>query len=336
MMHSDIFADKVVFVTGGTGSFGKAFVRKILTTTKVAKVIVFSRDELKQWEMRESEPIFADPRMRYFLGDIRDCDRLKLALKDVHIVVHTAALKQVPAAEYNPSEFIKTNVQGAMNLITAAIEAGVEQLVALSSDKAVNPINLYGATKLCSDKLFIAAKSYVGKRKKPVFAIVRYGNVLGSRGSLLPYWEKLMAQGASTLPITHPKMTRFWITLDAAVDFVFYALSAMQGGEIFVPKIPSVNIVDMANVFAKGVPHTCIGIRPGEKIDEVLISSDDALHTVEIENGYIILPPGEPLTSRGTPVPEGFTLASNTNPLFIHDLSAIEQLLQKYAHRHRQ
>ncbi|MCB1118741.1 MAG: SDR family NAD(P)-dependent oxidoreductase, partial [Chlamydiia bacterium] len=226
------FKDKTILITGGTGSFGRAFTKRLLQEDAIAKVIIFSRDEWKQWEMRDTDPIFTHPKIRYFLGDIRDPVRLARAFQEVDIVIHAAALKQVPAAEYNPSEFIKTNVMGAMNIINAAIDAKVEKVIALSTDKAVNPVNLYGATKLCSDKLFIAGNAYVGSSQQPIFAVVRYGNVLGSRGSLLPFWKKLIAQGETSLPVTDPRMTRFWITLDEAVNFVIHCLPLTQAGEI--------------------------------------------------------------------------------------------------------
>jgi UDP-N-acetylglucosamine 4,6-dehydratase/5-epimerase len=332
MMTDDaIFRGKTVLITGGTGTFGKAFAKNLLEQDQVAKVIIFSRDEWKQWEMREGDPIFSHPKIRYFLGDVRDEERLKRAFNEVNYVVHAAALKQVPAAEYNPTEFIKTNIQGAMNVINAAIDAGVEKVVALSTDKAVNPINLYGATKLCSDKLFTAAKSYVGKKGSPLFSVVRYGNVLGSRGSLLPFWQKLIEEGAASLPITDERMTRFWITISQAVDFVKKALSRMQGTEIFVPKSPSVKIVDLACAFAPGIKHHLTGIRPGEKIHELLITSDDASHTYELDDCYYILPAHEDSVSKqAKKVQSGFSLVSNTNPLFLTDTAQIKKLVQEY------
>ena len=281
---------KSVLITGGTGSFGQACVRYLLEKTQASRVIVFSRDEWKQWQMRESDALFRHPNIRFFLGDVRDKERLRLALRDVHYVIHAAALKQVPAAEYNPSEFINTNVLGAMNVSAAAIEAGVLRVVSLSSDKAVNPINLYGATKLCSDKLLIAANSYVGKRGVPRFSIVRYGNVLGSRGSLIPLWKELVAKGATALPITDLAMTRFWITLQEAVKFVILALEQSEGGEIFVPKSPSVTIESIAKACFPKYPLQVIGIRPGEKLHEVLISRDDARTAYEFSYHYRILP----------------------------------------------
>lgn len=282
--------DRTVLVTGGTGSFGKACIRHLLTAHRPNKVIVFSRDELKQWEMQQSDPTFADERMRYFLGDVRDKERLLRAFHDVDLVIHAAALKQVPAAEYNPTEFIKTNVNGAMNVIDAAIDSGVKKVIALSTDKAANPINLYGATKLCSDKLFVAGNAYVGRRGYPIFSVVRYGNVLGSRGSIVPRWKQLVADGASVIPVTDDRMTRFWITLDHAVSFVIANFGRMLGGEIFVPKIPSMRVLDLAKAIAPNTPVKIIGIRPGEKLHELMIGEDDARHTVEFEDRYAIAP----------------------------------------------
>ena len=334
MAYRDVFKDKTVLITGGTGTFGKAFAKSLLEDDLVSKVIIFSRDEWKQWEMRENDPIFSSSKVRYFLGCVRDEERLKRAFNDVHMVVHAAALKQVPAAEYNPSEFVKTNINGAMNVITAAIESKVEKVIALSTDKAVNPINLYGATKLCSDKLFTSAKSYVGKRAFPTFSVVRYGNVLGSRGSLLPYFKKLLDEGVTSLPITDERMTRFWITVHGAVEFVKKASFRMQGSEIFVPKSPSVKITDLAEAFAKvlqkQITLNITGVRPGEKIHETLITSDDAAHTYELEDCYAILPPHEKPVKEAKMVAPDFSLTSNTNPLFLHQMSAIEKLVGEY------
>ena len=327
---------KSLLITGGTGSFGRVCAKYLLENTRVGRVVIFSRDEWKQWEMQQSDPIFRHPNIRFFLGDVRDEGRLKLALKDVQYVVHAAALKQVPAAEYNPSEFVKTNVMGAMNLSTAAIEAGVDKVLSLSSDKAVNPINLYGATKLCSDKLLIAANSYTGRRGLPRFSVVRYGNVLGSRGSIIPLWKDLVAKGSSTLPITDASMTRFWITLQEAAHFVLMALEEMAGGEIFVPKSPSVQIEDLAHALFPQQTVQIIGIRPGEKIHEVLISNDDAHNTYEFPSHYRIAPaftihraPGldEELAKSLGPVPREFSLASNSNPLFLSSREEIISLM---------
>lgn len=323
----DIFKDKQVLITGGTGSFGRAFARNILMTSACRKVVIFSRDEWKQWEMQHSDPVFNDPRIRYFLGDVRDASRLMRAFHEIDFVVHAAALKQVPAAEYNPSEFIKTNVMGAMNVINAAIDSGVQKVIALSTDKAVNPVNLYGASKLCSDKLFVSGNAYVGRRGIPLFSVVRYGNVLNSRGSILPLWKRLVEQGVKELPITDPQMTRFWITLEQAVAFVIKCLDRSKGGEIFVPKIPSMRIVDLARAVAPQLSHKIIGIREGEKMHELMISKEDSRHTLEFDDHYLIMPdmalsnPGmidKFLAGRikKTP-PEGFAYTSDTNPLWI-------------------
>lgn len=327
---------KSLLITGGTGSFGQVFAKYLLEKTNIGRVVIFSRDEWKQWQMQEADPIFRHPKIRFFLGDVRDEERLKLAFRDVNYVVHAAALKQVPAAEYNPSEFVKTNVTGAMNLISAAMDAGVDGIVGLSSDKAVNPINLYGATKLCSDKLLIAANSYVGKRGLPKFSIVRYGNVLGSRGSLLPLWKELTAKGATVLPLTDLSMTRFWITLKQAACFVLMALEEQAGGEIFVPKSPSVKIEDLAHAVFPEQKLQIIGVRPGEKIHEILISQDDARNTYEYETHYRIAPAfsvhrtqrlEESLSKAVRKVPEDFSLSSNKNPLFMSSLDGIKNLV---------
>jgi UDP-N-acetylglucosamine 4,6-dehydratase/5-epimerase len=317
------FTDQTILITGGTGSFGRALTRHLLQENVCRKVIIFSRDEWKQWEMRRSAPIFDHPKIRYFLGDVRDAPRLMRAFHEVDLIVHAAALKQVPAAEYNPSEFIKTNINGAMNVINAAIDCGVKKVIALSTDKAVNPVNLYGATKLCSDKLFVAGNAYVGAKGFPKFAVVRYGNVAGSRGSIIPFWQKLIDQGVEALPITDERMTRFWITLEQTVQFVRYCFTHIEGGEIFVPKIPSIKIMDLAEAMAPDLPKEFCGIRPGEKLNELMISADDSRHTVELKNHYIILPElaqDEPIYTqgprcriRGTPVAAGFVYASHTN-----------------------
>lgn len=276
---------KTILVTGGTGSFGKKFTRMVLDRYDVNKLIIFSRDELKQAQMRTE--FGNNPKLRFFIGDVRDKERLYRAFDGVDIVIHAAALKRVPECEYNPFEAIKTNVIGAQNIIDAAIDRGVSKIVALSTDKAVNPINLYGATKLCSDKLFIAGNSYVGG-KDTRFAVVRYGNVVGSRGSVVPLFMKLKNTGK--LPITDPRMTRFWITLEEGVEMVFTALEKMQGGEIFVPKIPSMKVTDLAKAIAPECELEIVGIRPGEKLHESLITASDARHTLEFDNYYIIQP----------------------------------------------
>jgi UDP-N-acetylglucosamine 4,6-dehydratase/5-epimerase len=286
----DSLKGKTILVTGGTGSFGRCLVRAILLYSEVEKIIVFSRDEWKHWDMQNQEAIFTDPKIRYFLGDVRDKDRLLRAFSEVDIVVHAAALKQVPFAEYNPSEYIKTNVLGAMNIIDAAIDRNVEKVVALSTDKAVNPINLYGSTKLCSDKLFVAGNSYVGKSCRTKFSVVRYGNVIGSKGSVIPLFLKLKQDNVKKLPITDPRMTRFWITLRQAIYFVLNSLYTMEGGEIFVPKIPSMNVVDLAEAIAPEIEHDYCGVRAGEKLHEVLISKDDSYSTWEFSDHFIVYP----------------------------------------------
>jgi UDP-N-acetylglucosamine 4,6-dehydratase len=311
----DSLAGKSILVTGGTGSFGKEFIHTALTKHNAERVIVFSRDELKQFEMG-NDPRFAhDKRIRFFIGDVRDKDRLLRAFDGVDVVIHAAALKQVPACEYNPFEAIKTNVLGAQNIIDAAIERRVQKVVALSTDKACNPVNLYGATKLCSDKLFVAGNSYVGD-KDTAFSVVRYGNVVGSRGSVVPLFLRLRATGK--LPITHREMTRFWITLPQGVEFVMNALEVMGGGEIFVPKIPSMNMVDLARAIGPECEIEDIGIRPGEKLHEVMISEDDARNTLEFEKFFVIQPEftwwkAADLKTKGKPVPAGFRYSSDIN-----------------------
>ena len=320
--------DKTILVTGGTGSFGRTLIRKLLNESECKKVIVFSRDEWKQWEMQQNETIFTDKRLRYFLGDVRDEQRLRRAFNGVHYVVHTAALKQVPAAEYNPSEFVQTNVMGAMNIINAAIDSQVEKVVALSTDKAVNPVNLYGATKLCSDKLFTHGNVYVGPQGFPQFSVVRYGNVLGSRGSIIPLWKKMIKEGIKALPVTDPRMTRFWITLDQAVEFVIDSFVNMIGGEIFIPKIPSMRITDLAKAVAPDIPQNICGIREGEKLHELMINSDDSRNTLEFEKHYTILPEtnydqaGDVYSSIrkcGKILPEGFSYTSDNNTQWIKE-----------------
>ncbi|MEQ8247507.1 MAG: UDP-N-acetylglucosamine 4,6-dehydratase (inverting) [Alphaproteobacteria bacterium] len=280
---------KTVLVTGGTGSFGRAFVKILLEKFSPQRVIVFSRDELKQFEM-QTESDSQLPTMRFFLGDVRDVDRLEMAFRDVDIVIHAAALKQVPAAEYNPFECIRTNVHGAENVVKASIRAGVKRVIALSTDKAASPINLYGASKLASDKIFTAAHWLVGSKVEPKFSVVRYGNVLGSRGSVVPFFRDQISRGSESLPITDPRMTRFWITLEEGVAFVLSCLPLMQGGEIFVPKIPSMKIVDLARVMAPRMNTHVVGIRPGEKLHESMITSDDARNTYELPDRYVITP----------------------------------------------
>jgi UDP-N-acetylglucosamine 4,6-dehydratase len=317
----DLVRDKVVLITGGTGSFGKQFLSTVLKSCAPRKLIVFSRDELKQFDMRQQ---FNERRyacMRYFIGDVRDRDRLYRAMDGVDIVIHAAALKQVPTAEYNPIEVIRTNVLGAANIIDAAIDRNVQKVIALSTDKAANPINLYGATKLCSDKLFVAANGYSGHHGTK-FSVVRYGNVMGSRGSVIPLFQQMRATG--TLPITHPQMTRFWITLEQAVKFVLSCLGRMQGGEIFIPKIPSMSIVDLAKAIAPECRLDFVGVRPGEKLHETMVPEDDARNAFEYEDCFVIrsLPSevdghGVLNTNGGRPCPEGFRYSSDNNPQWL-------------------
>lgn len=301
-----------ILITGGTGSLGKKLTRILLDRYKPKKIIILSRDELKQFEMQQS---FDDPCLRYFIGDVRDRDRLYRAFDGVDYVVHAAALKQVPAAEYNPFEAIKTNILGAQNVIDVCVDRGIKRVVALSTDKAANPINLYGATKLCSDKLFIAGNSYAGK-KPTRFSVVRYGNVVGSRGSVIPFFMKMRPTG--TLPVTDARMTRFWITLLGGVELVLRALETMQGGEIFVPRIPSCGILDIAEAVAPECRVKIVGIRPGEKLHEALISEDDGRNTLEYESHYVIQPQftwwGDALKNTGgRAVSEGFSYTSDNN-----------------------
>ena len=307
-----------ILITGGTGSFGQCLIRTVLQRYKAKRVAVFSRDELKQYEMAQ-DPIIRDrPEMRFFLGDVRDEARLAMAMRDVDIVIHAAALKQVPAAEYNPFECLRTNVFGAENVVRAALSSGVHKVMALSTDKAVSPINLYGASKLASDKIFVAANSMAGSLPAR-FSVVRYGNVVGSRGSVVPLYKRLVSEGAGSLPVTDERMTRFWITLQQGVDFVLSSLGAMYGGEIFVPKIPSMRVVDLARVMGKDIPIKVIGIRPGEKLHESLLTEDDARSTLELADRYVIQPAfnfwsGESYTYAGAkPVAESFSYASNSN-----------------------
>jgi UDP-N-acetylglucosamine 4,6-dehydratase len=281
-----MFDGQSILITGGTGSFGKQYVQTLLSRYKPKKIIIYSRDELKQFEMQQT---FGEPCMRYFIGDVRDRDRMMQAMNGVDYVIHAAAMKQVPAAEYNPTECIRTNINGAENVIHAAIKNQVKKVIALSTDKAAAPINLYGATKLASDKLFVAANNMVGSGQ-PRFSVVRYGNVVGSRGSVVPFFKKLVAEGATEIPITDVNMTRFWITLQQGVDLVLKGFYRMYGGEIYVPKIPSIRIVDLAKAIAPGVPTKIIGIRPGEKLHEKMITRDDSLRTIEYDDHYILGP----------------------------------------------
>jgi UDP-N-acetylglucosamine 4,6-dehydratase len=318
-----MFNNKTVLITGGTGSFGKMFVKILLQSYKPKRLIVYSRDELKQYEMAQ---IYNDKCMRYFIGDVRDIDRLSEAMLDVDIVIHAAALKHVPVAEYNPMECIKTNIDGAQNIIKSSLDTGVQKVIALSTDKAANPINLYGATKLASDKLFVAANNMVGKRKTK-FSVVRYGNVIGSSGSVVPYFKNLIANGATSLPITDPKMTRFFITLEQGVKFVLDNFARMQGGEIFVPKIPSMKIVDLALALAPKLPHKIVGIRPGEKLHEIMCPSDDSHLTFEFDDHFVISPTIQfsqvvdfstnKLGQNGKAVKRGFEYNSGNNKMWL-------------------
>ena len=305
---------KTILVTGGTGSFGQRFLETVLTRYRPHKVIVFSRDELKQMEMSEKKPFRGVSNIRYFIGDVRDADRLEMAFRGVDYVVHAAALKQVTTAEYNPFECIRTNVHGAENVVRAAMRAGVNKVIALSTDKAANPINLYGASKLAADKIFIAARSVVGAGN-PNFAVVRYGNVVGSRGSVVPLFRRLIEQGETSLPITDPRMTRFWITLGQGIELVLSALADMHGGEIFVPKIRAMKIVDLARVMAPNLATHVTGIRPGEKLHELMITQEDARMTVELPDRYVVRPSlyadiRKPFSGE-QPVSEDFYYASN-------------------------
>jgi len=319
-----MFNDKSILITGGTGSFGKRCLKTILERYKPKRIVIYSRDELKQYEMQQ---IFNAPCMRYFIGDVRDLPRLTQALQGVDFVIHAAALKQVPAAEYNPMECIKTNIHGAENVITAALASDVEKVIALSTDKAANPINLYGATKLASDKLFVAANNMAGGHRT-TFSVVRYGNVVGSRGSVVPLFKKLIAENVGALPITDERMTRFWITLQQGVDFVLRNFERMVGGEIFVPRIPSIRIVDLAKAMAPKLPTRNVGIRPGEKLHEIMCPADDSHLTLEFDDHYVIQPTirfhnrdndyaVNRLGERGKTVPQGFEYNSGKNPRFL-------------------
>ncbi len=315
--------NKTVLITGGTGSFGQKFVETILHDYQPKKVIVFSRDELKQFEMHQR--FSSHPNLRFFLGDVRDRDRLYRAFKDVDIVIHAAALKQIPAAEYNPFEFIKTNVIGAQNIIEAAIDCGVKKVIALSTDKAANPINLYGATKLSSDKLFVAGNSY-SPDLETNFSVVRYGNVVGSRGSVIPFFLEQRCKGK--LPITDPRMTRFWITLDQGVKFVLQSLEKMMRGEIFVPKLPSMKVTDLANALAPECELEVVGIRSGEKLHEVMITEEDARRSLEFENHFVIVPQfgwwDKSNHNQGKSLPDGFVYSSERNDWWLTNEELME------------
>lgn len=325
-----MFEGKSILITGGTGSFGKAFIKTLLTKHRPRRIAVYSRDELKQFEMQQE---FNSSEMRYFIGDVRDRERLTMAMRGVDYVVHAAALKQVPAAEYNPMECVKTNVYGAENVVHAALANSVDKVIALSTDKAANPINLYGATKLCSDKIFVAANNIAGGINTS-FSVVRYGNVVGSRGSVVPFFRKLLQNGTDHLPVTHPEMTRFWITLEQGVDFVIKNFARMRGGEIFVPKIPSVRIVDLATAMAATLPQKIIGIRPGEKLHEIMCPRDDSHLTLEFPDHFVIKPSitfvgrengfqTNQSNETGIPVVQGFEYNSGNNPHFLN----IEEIL---------
>ena len=327
-----MFNNKSILITGGTGSFGNLYVKTLLERYSPKKIIIYSRDELKQFEMQQK---YNQPCMRYFIGDVRDKERLTQAMNGVDFVIHAAALKQVPAAEYNPTECIKTNITGAENVIHAALANEVEKVIALSTDKAANPINLYGATKLASDKLFVAANNMSGGYRTK-FSVVRYGNVVGSRGSVVPFFQQLINNGSQHLPITHADMTRFWISLQSGVNFVLRNFERMLGGEIFVPKIPSIRITDLATAMAPKLEHRIIGIRPGEKLHEVMCPSDDSYHTFEFDDHFIIAPTinfssrsndftRNALNEKGKAVEQGFEYNSNNNPNFM-TIAEIEAL----------
>jgi UDP-N-acetylglucosamine 4,6-dehydratase len=319
-----MFNDKSILITGGTGSFGRQYVRTILRRFQPRRLVIYSRDELKQFEMQQE---FDADCMRYFIGDVRDAERLRQATKDIDFVIHAAALKQVPAAEYNPMECIKTNIHGAENVIQASIYNNVSKVIALSTDKAASPINLYGATKLASDKLFVAANNIVGKAKTR-FSVVRYGNVAGSRGSVVPLFKRLIEEGVGKLPVTHTEMTRFWITLQQGVEFVLKNFERMHGGEIFVPKIPSVRILDLAAAYAPDMPTEIIGIRPGEKLHEVMCPADDSHLTLEFSDHFVIRPTIKfhgndidytvnALSESGNAVEQNYQYNSFSNPRFL-------------------
>ncbi|OCL83065.1 UDP-N-acetylglucosamine 4,6-dehydratase (inverting) [Arcobacter porcinus] len=327
-----MFNGKNILITGGTGSFGKKYTKILLEKYKPNKIIIFSRDELKQYEMAQE---YNAKCMRYFIGDVRDNQRLKQATKDVDFIIHAAALKHVPIAEYNPMECIKTNINGAQNVIEAALENGVKRVIALSTDKAANPVNLYGATKLASDKLFVAANNLVGKNDIK-FSVVRYGNVVGSRGSVVPFFQKLIQNGEKELPITDEKMTRFFITLEDGVNFVLKNFERMQGGEIFIPKIPSMKIVDMATALAPNLPHKNIGIRAGEKLHEIMCPADDSHLTLEFDDHYVIKPTikftsavdysKNLLGEVGKPVAQGFEYNSGNNKQWLSNEEFLEMV----------
>jgi len=327
-----MFNNKNILITGGTGSFGKKYTKIILEKYRPNKIIIFSRDELKQYEMAQE---FTHECMRYFIGDVRDESRLVEAMDGVDFVIHAAALKHVPVAEYNPMECIKTNINGAENVIKASLANNVEKVIALSTDKAANPVNLYGATKLASDKLFVAANNMVGSRKTR-FAVVRYGNVTGSRGSVIPFFKKIISEGATELPITDEKMTRFLITLEDGVNFVLKNFERMYGGEIFIPKIPSMYMTELAKALAPELPHKIIGIRPGEKLHEIMCPADDSHLTLEFDDHFVIKPTIQftdmsdfsinKLGEKGTPVEQGFEYNSGNNSEWLTHKQFLEMI----------
>jgi len=331
-----VFDNKSILITGGTGSFGHKYVETLLARFNPKKIVIYSRDELKQYEMQQR---FNSEKMRYFIGDVRDAERLQQAMSGIDFVIHAAALKHVPVAEYNPMECIKTNIIGAENVIQAALANKVEKVIALSTDKAANPVNLYGATKLASDKLFVAANNIAGDLPTK-FSVVRYGNVVGSRGSVVPFFEKLISEGTTKLPITDPRMTRFWITLQDGVNFVLKNFERMHGGEIFVPKIPSMRITDLAEAMLPGAEIDIIGIRPGEKLHEIMCPEDDSMHTIEFSDFYVITPTitftqrgnsyeKNALGEIGKPVKQGFAYCSGNNIDFlsVEDLKKYNEMV---------
>ena len=324
---------KSILVTGGTGSFGKQFIATVLERYEPSRLIVYSRDELKQYEMEQELPYSKYPAMRYFIGDVRDRDRLTMATRGVDIIIHAAALKHVPIAEYNPMECIRTNIDGAENVVRAAIDNNVEKVIALSTDKAANPINLYGASKLASDKIFVSANNISGANG-PRFAVVRYGNVVGSRGSVIPFFQRKMSEGIDHLPITDERMTRFWITLQQGVNFVLSSLEMMHGGEVFVPKIPSMKITDLASAMAPELPQKHVGIRPGEKLHEVMVPIDDGRNTLDIEDRYVIQPSfafwaeNEQVYPNAKPAGDEFMYTSDANDEWLNE-TGLKNLLEQ-------
>jgi UDP-N-acetylglucosamine 4,6-dehydratase len=325
--------DKSILITGGTGSFGRHFVETVLKRFRPRKVIVLSRDEQKQFDMQNSPHLRDEPALRFFIGDVRDAGRLRMAMREVDYVVHAAALKHIPIAEYNPFECIHTNVLGAENVVSAAIDCRVKRVIALSTDKAVNPINIYGASKLAADKIFVAANALVGSGPT-TFSVVRYGNVLGSRGSIIPLFRRMLAEGAKSLPVTDERMTRFWISLDQGIDFVLSSLSLMRGGEIFIPKMPSMHTLELIEALAPGTPTHVVGIRPGEKLHEVLVSEEDTAPVIELSGRYIVCSLQDKrvteyhLGEGAKPVAPGFKYSSDANADQL-DASRLQALLEQ-------